>query len=121
MAIFSGSLIKFLLLHPSDPSRISEGMYLHHPGLVVKKSVYEEIGYYNPRFRYSADWEFLVRTLSFNLKWHNSNLIHCTFLYGGQSIVNIRSFFAENKKLRNSIFYLNILVSRLIYIKPYLF
>ena len=44
--------------------RIKRGEHPPHPGLVVKKSIYDKIGKFNDTFKIAADYDFICRLIS---------------------------------------------------------
>ena len=50
-----------LIYVKSKPERINKGMYIAHPATLIKKDVYNKIGYYNLAFKYAMDYELLLR------------------------------------------------------------
>lgn len=47
----------------SRPEKISEGMYVLHPGMVASKEVYDIVGMYNEKFKIAMDFDWLIRAL----------------------------------------------------------
>lgn len=45
-------------------SFFEEGNFLCHPSVLIRRSIYSELGYYNPLFRQVPDFEYWVRLLN---------------------------------------------------------
>lgn len=46
-----------------DPGLIARGMSMPHPGMAVRRSLYERIGLFSTEFRIAMDYEFTLRAL----------------------------------------------------------
>jgi glycosyltransferase involved in cell wall biosynthesis len=68
-----------------------------HPSLYVKKSVFEEIGVYDTSFKLNADYDFILRLLSFDYKSTYLNESVASYRDGGKSS-GIRTF-TERKRV----------------------
>jgi hypothetical protein len=74
-----------------------------HPSLFVLKSVYENIGYYNPSLRISADHEFMIRMLKKHKcpsEFLDKYLVKMRL--GGVSTSGIKSYLASTKEIKKA-------------------
>lgn len=75
-------------------------MVFPHPGLFIKRSVYEELGFYSLDFQLCADHEFLARMLTSNKRGlHIGTPSLASFRLGGRSSSNMESCIIEDKKI----------------------
>ena len=61
-----GSVIKYKLLHGYRPWKIywSFGFYTTHSiGFFIRKKVHMKVGYYNTKYKFSADYDFFYRMI----------------------------------------------------------
>jgi len=58
---------------------------IHHPGIFVHRRVYEKIGFFNLKYKISADYEFISRFLDHKLKFIESDKIVTNVRTGGCS------------------------------------
>lgn len=56
-------VLKSSLLH------VHKGMTIQHPATFVRRSVYEQVGLFNTRYRIGADYDFVLRCLKANVPW----------------------------------------------------
>jgi hypothetical protein len=56
-----------------------------HPGLAVRRKIMEDIGGFNTEFKLAADYNFIVKMLSFTRRGFVSNQVLLDFFAGGQS------------------------------------
>lgn len=73
--------------------RIQDGWMPAYPTLYLKKEVYEKYGLYNEKFKYSWDYEFMIRILNSNeikLSYIPEILIY--MFYGGSSTSGFRAY-----------------------------
>jgi glycosyltransferase involved in cell wall biosynthesis len=90
----AGSYSKRQLLH---------GWMLPHPTLYLKKNMYEKYGLYKSDFKYSADYEMIVRLLlKFTIKASNLKKVIVYMRAGGASNKNIFARLAVNNEDRQA-------------------
>ncbi len=58
-------------------------MPIVHPGCFVKKSVYDKVGLFDQKYRISADYEFLYRCRSKDVKFHEIRKVLVNMELGG--------------------------------------
>lgn len=58
---------EFLVRSCNSPLKLGSAS-VHHPAIFVRSDVYKQLGYFNPDFRISADYEFISRCLSNGVK-----------------------------------------------------
>jgi glycosyltransferase involved in cell wall biosynthesis len=68
-----------------DISRMNEKPSVFHPACFVRKSVYDRIGLYDESFKISSDYEFLLRCVRNNIRFHYLDRDITTFRPGGMS------------------------------------
>ncbi len=79
--------------------QLLRGWMLPHPTLYLKKDVYEKYGVYKSDFKYSADYEMIIRLLlKFKLKVSNLKKVVVYMRAGGASNKNIGRRLAVNKE-----------------------
>lgn len=71
-----------------------------HPSLIIRHSIFKEIGYYNEKFLYAQDYEFILRILK---KYQGVNLPRPLILYriGGEKSASVR-FIKQQEKFAMS-------------------
>jgi len=63
---------------------LSTGM-IEHPTCFVKKSAYERFGYFDLRYKSSADYDFMLRLFEEKARFHFIECILANFFMGGMS------------------------------------
>ncbi|WP_445665616.1 glycosyltransferase family 2 protein [Fodinibius sp. AD559] len=58
---------------------------LNHPSFFIKKTVYQDLGYYSLNYDTAGDFEFAFKAYVEGYKYQNTNKIHANFLKGGAS------------------------------------
>ncbi|TLD42255.1 MAG: Glycosyltransferase involved in cell wall biogenesis [Candidatus Jettenia ecosi] len=48
---------------------LRKNMTIQHPATFVRRNVYERVGFFNTRYRFSADYDFVLRCLEANVPW----------------------------------------------------
>ena len=74
-----------------------------HPGLFVKKKIYDTVGGYNLSFKIAADYEFMIRAFranGFKLIFINKFLVRMRM--GGASNKSIKNIIQGNKEIHRS-------------------
>ena len=80
------------------------GLMPPHPGIFVKKKVYNQFGYFNESFKNAGDFEFLLRVLlKGKIKYKKINQYLVTMSYGGKSNKNLNSFFINTKEIKKAL------------------
>jgi glycosyltransferase involved in cell wall biosynthesis len=80
-----------------------------HPGLVVKKEIFDEIGYFNPNLKYAADLNWIFKMLekkSFTSILNPNPLIYFTIGGSGNSLKSLNESFHIYRKY-NSLFFVS--------------
>lgn len=105
----------------SDSQRLNEGMYVAHPGTFVKKTVYSQIGSFDPQYKYSMDYEFLLRAKHNGFSFYDYEFSVVNMYAGGVSDIHpykavlecARAFSKYNKsRFLTVLFSLNYLLKR---------
>lgn len=68
-----------------DITKMDEQPSVFHPTCFVKRSVYNEIGMFDTQYRISSDYDFLLRCLKKNYKFHYIPEVLSHFRPGGMS------------------------------------
>jgi glycosyltransferase len=68
-----------------DPGRIERKMSMPHPGMAVRRSLYERIGLFDTRFRVAMDYEFTLRALARGAKFRTDPTVVSLMHPGGIS------------------------------------
>lgn len=58
------------LFPPRPLSLLPYLMPLPHPACFFRRRVYEQLGFYDPRYRLSADYDFIWRCVRHGVRWH---------------------------------------------------
>lgn len=58
---------------------------IQHPATFIKNTAYKRVGLYNTRFKYSADYDFMLRAQSNNLVFQQVNSVISNFRVDGAS------------------------------------
>ena len=83
-----------------------------HPGVFIRKEIYEKHGLFNEHFENAGDFEFLVRIilkLKINFKIIKKCFIQMS--YGGKSNKNLKSFFTNTVEIKKALEMNNIRTS----------
>lgn len=78
---------------------------IQHPGMFVKKSIYERFGCYDTKYRIAADYDLMLRLYSQNIQFKYIDDIIAYFRMGGLSTVSKRQ--AEDEAYIVSQFYID--------------
>lgn len=87
-------VIRYFSAKNFTPDKLTYGLMPPHPTFFVKKSVYDNYGYYKTDYRIAADYEMMVRLL-----YQNS----LTYSYIHQAIVKMRVGGLSSGGIRNKI------------------
>ena len=68
-----------------DIHKMKEQPSIFHPTCFVKKTVYDDIGAFNTRYKISADYDFLLRCLTHNFSFYYIPYVLTNFRVGGMS------------------------------------
>ena len=103
------------------------GLMPPHPGIFVKKKVYEDFGYFREEFKNAGDFEFLLRVLGKNnIKHKKINDFLVCMSHGGKSNKNLKSYLVNTYEIKkalkiNSFFSSYILIVLRFFIKLFQF
>lgn len=67
--------------------RLLRNMPFPHPGMLVKKNVFEKLGGFDDSFKLAADYDFILRAMLGGYRGHESDVDFVTFRSGGASDV----------------------------------
>ena len=83
-----------------------------HPGVFIRKEIYEKYGLFNEHFENAGDFEFLVRII-LKLKIDFKIIKKCfiQMSYGGKSNKNLKSFFTNTVEIKKALEINNIRTS----------
>lgn len=74
-----------ILKHAGDPEQLKYEMPFIHQSCFIKKSVYEECGYYSDEYKICMDFDMLARIFNRGYSFANTNEVLSIFQYGGTS------------------------------------
>lgn len=92
-----------LIVTPNQKAlkNIAFGMPFPHPGLIVKREIFEKIGYFDEQFKIGMDYDFIVRMLKGNFKGMYLNIVSVEMDGRGiSSSKPIKSIFENMKSLK---------------------
>lgn len=75
---------KYISINGNSHEFINETM-IPFPSCFIKKNIYEKFGFYNTKYKYSADYEFLIRIIKNNVNIAFMEKIIANFRMGGVS------------------------------------
>ncbi len=78
-----------------DLNQLWYNVVIAHPGLFVKKNVYEQIGEYLTKFKIAADYEFMLRAYTKGCTYEYLDCAVANYSVGGASTTNILQGRAE--------------------------
>ncbi|MEP7317241.1 MAG: glycosyltransferase family 2 protein [Panacibacter sp.] len=82
------------------PQKFAWGYMPPHPSFFVKRSLFNEFGFYETNYKIAADYELLLRYLLIHkIKWSYLPLITTKMLPGGVSTKNLNSIITLNKEI----------------------
>ena len=67
------------------PDQLKVGMTVNHPSTFVKRSVYQQVGGFDPAYQVAMDYEFLLRSLVAGVRFKASDVVLATMHVGGKS------------------------------------
>ena len=83
------------------PWQLKFGWMPPHPGMFVKKNLFEKIGFYSLSFKIAADYEFSLRAfLNKEVKYHKANVCSVLMREGGASTKDYKSNLLISKEMR---------------------
>lgn len=94
-------------LFHSSPELISRFNSMLHPGALIKRSVYKELGGYDDQLKVAMDYDYFCRCYLAGLKFRCINLPLVNFTIGGASHRYKYKIFSESFKLRKKYFNAN--------------
>ncbi|KQN34083.1 hypothetical protein ASE92_15780 [Pedobacter sp. Leaf41] len=74
-----------------------------HPSLFVRKSIYDEVGLFNLKYKIAADYELMIRFMKmnkFNFKYYDRLIVHMRL--GGESNKSLKNVYLANKEVANA-------------------
>ena len=93
----SGKIVRSWRSSPFTPGAFAEGWHPPHPAFFVKRSVYESCGYFDTRFKVSADFELMLRFLEKNrIKGYHLDEFLVNMRMGGASTGSIGNIITGN-------------------------
>lgn len=96
-------VVRRWITRPHYKTFFDDGEIPPHPGLFVKKSVYNAVGGYNLSYKIAADYEFMIRAFRaarFKIIFINKFLVRMRL--GGASNKSIRNIIQGNKEIIRS-------------------
>jgi len=89
-----------------DPGRMARGMSMPHPGMAVRRSLYERIGLFRTDFRVAMDYEFTLRAQKLGARFRCDTAVVVLMQMGGLSDREL--FRSRNENLRARIRWLGL-------------
>jgi hypothetical protein len=99
---------------PVENSDIAKNLYyritsLYNPTVCLKKSVFDEYGYFDPQYNLSADYEFYLRISEkvkmkniteylYSWRKHSNSTLHKNYVTGDKRAMSISLFHLEKRK-----------------------
>lgn len=74
------------------------GMFVNHPGLVMRKSLYDELGYFSKTYRLAMDYEWLLRTVKAGKRGHFMPVVAVEMDGNGTSSTNDELSYQECRR-----------------------
>ena len=85
------------------PWQLKFGWMPPHPGMFVKKDLFEKIGFYSLSFKIAADYEFSLRAfLNKSVKYHTVNSCSVLMREGGASTKDYKSKLLISKEMKQA-------------------
>lgn len=83
---------KYFITEKPDLNNIERTMSIFHPATFIKRSVYDSIGYFDTKYRFSADYDLIYRIYKKACKFHYLETVLTVFRTGGASALNCSSY-----------------------------
>lgn len=98
--IVYGNLRKERLLHGKwhhrtefpDLQKMPQTMGIFHPATFIRKTLFDQLGLYDEQYRFSADYEWLLRAYLSGARFYYLNQTLAIFRVGGVSTLNCASY-----------------------------
>ena len=87
-------------ISPKGESVVSRKMPFFHPTCFISKRVYDKLNGFNLNYKICADYEFIIRLLSLNVKTEYINKPLANFTKGGVSTTKIKEALEESHQIR---------------------
>ncbi|WP_051640638.1 glycosyltransferase family 2 protein [Thiomicrorhabdus sp. Milos-T2] len=71
--------------YESNIDKLKYTMSVFHPGMIVRKRVYEKVGLYRTDLKIASDYDWILRAHNMNIQWQHANVIYSTMREGGIS------------------------------------
>jgi glycosyltransferase involved in cell wall biosynthesis len=72
-------------IRSSHPEKLKIGMYINHPSVFVRKSVYQSFGVFDEEYKYAMDYELLLRFKEKGAKFSSLNSVNANMRLAGTS------------------------------------
>ena len=83
-----------------SPSRLAFGWMPAHPGMFVRRGIYERVGNFRTDYQIAADYEWIVRAFhGTHIKYKHLPKVLVRMRTGGASTKGLRSTFVLNKEI----------------------
>jgi len=97
------NIVRYYSSKTFSKSKLGMGLMPAHPSLYVKRARYQQVGFYNTKYKIAADFDIIVRL--FNLPGFTSSYIPKVFVkmrLGGVSTAGFKSNILLNKEIMQS-------------------
>lgn len=86
---------------PGDLMKASlRGMPISHAAMFVPRNIYDRIGYYDLRYRYAADYDFVLRCLHAGVRIERLPAVLSNFQLGGRSSRYAAHMLSEERSIK---------------------
>lgn len=104
------------------PGKFRYGYMPAHPSFFVKRTVYEQYGYFKPDYRIASDYDLMIRFLKvYRVSYKYLDLMMVNMLIGGKSTRGLKSTYVLNKEIvracRENGIYTNLFIVSLKYFR----
>tara|TARA_B100000900_G_scaffold378641_1_gene362967 strand:- start:551 stop:1303 length:753 start_codon:yes stop_codon:yes gene_type:complete len=97
------------------------GLMPPHPGIFVKKNIYENLGFFKEEFKNAGDFEFLLRVIGKNkIKYKKIDDFFVSMSHGGKSNKNLKSYLINTYEIKKALKMNNFFSSYLLIIIRFL-
>lgn len=84
----------------SSFNEVKKGMVINHPTVFVKNEIYNKIGKFNEKYKIAADWDFMLRAMSYGVNTYYLKKKIANFRFNGVSTMPNFGHVMEKVKVR---------------------
>lgn len=100
---FSGRKVRYYSSKKFSPLKLKFGFMPAHPSLFVRKNIYKQVGYYQPKYKIAGDFEMCCRL--FQMPFLRTRYLAVPFvkmLTGGASSFSLSNVALVNREIREA-------------------